>query len=183
MTAITGPGQAPMKSGMGKTGNKIPSGYKAGQIQKFTPEMMQLFQQLFGHTGPDSYLSRLASGDEDLFNEIEAPAMRQFQGTLGGIASKFSGMGSGARRSSGFQNATSSAASNFAQELQSQRQGLQRQGLNDLFSLSNTLLGQNPYEQFLTEKKPSFWESVGGDFASSFAKQGGKAGANWLFGG
>lgn len=144
MTGATGPA--------GRTGNKIPSGYKVGQLQQFTPEQMQLFQQLFSHVGPDSYLSRLASGDQSFFNEIEAPAHRQFQGAQGQLASRFSGMGMGGRRSSGFQNEATAGASNFAEQLQSQRQGLQRQAIMDLMGMSNTLLGQRPYESFLYEK-------------------------------
>jgi hypothetical protein len=171
-------------------GNKIPSGYKRGQLQQFTPEQMQLFQSLFSHVGPDSNLSRLAGGDQSMFEEIEAPAMKQFAGLQGGLASRFSGMGMGGRRSSGFQNTATGAASDFAQQLQSQRQGLQRQALQDLKGFSSELLGQRPYEQFLTQKKPSFWESILGalggglgQFAGSF---GGRAGANFsnsLFGG
>lgn len=141
----------------GKTGNKLPKGYKAGQLQQYTPEMMELWKSLFAHLGPDSYTSRLASGDPTLFEEMEAPAKRQFQGTLGNIASKFSGMGMGGRRSSGFGQATTSAASDFAQELQSKRQGLQRDAIKDLMSLSSLLLGQNPYEKFLYEKEPDFF--------------------------
>lgn len=139
---------------------KIPSGYKAGALQQFTPEQIQLFQQLFSHLGPESYLSRLASGDQSMFGEIEAPAFRQFNELQGGLASRFSGMGMGGRHSSGFQNQATSAASNFAQELQSQRQQLQRQALEDLFGMSNQLMGQRPYERFLTQKKKPFWQEL-----------------------
>ena len=153
MTAITGPGQ----------GNKIPSGYKQGQIQKFTPEMMELWQSLFSHLGPDSYLSRLAGGDEDIFKEIESPALQQFAGVQGNIASRFSQMGMGARKSSGFQNTMNKASSEFAQELQAQRQQLRQQAIKDLMGMSNDLLGQNPYEQYLVpkkEKKSSGWSDI-----------------------
>ena len=115
------------------------------RFQQFTPEQMDLFQQLFGQVGPESYLSRLAGGDQSLFEEMEAPALRQFQSGLGNIASRFSGMGMGSRRSSGFQNTSSAALSDFSQQLQSQRQGLQRQAIMDLMGLSNQLLGQQPY--------------------------------------
>jgi hypothetical protein len=149
----------------GSRGDITPKGYRTGQLAQFTPEQNELFKQQFSHLGPDSYLSRLAGGDESLFDEMEAPALRQFQGTLGGIASKFSGQGMGSRRSSGFQNETTAAASNFAQQLQSQRQGLQRQAINDLMGMSNTLLNQRPYERFMTQKEqkqPSGWGSIGG---------------------
>lgn len=149
---------------------KIPSGYQAGRIQQFTPEAMQLYQSLFSHLGPESYLGRLAGGDQSMFAEIEAPALRQFSELQGGIASRFSGMGGGAgitgRKSSGFQNTQNQAAANFAQQLQSQRQGLQRQAIQDLMGLSSDLLSQKPYETFLT-KKQNPWADIAGKFASA----------------
>ncbi len=144
---------------------KIPSGYKTATLQQFTPEQLALFQQLFSHVGPESYLSRLAGGDQSMFGEIEAPALRQFGELQSGLASRFSGMGMGARKSSGFQNTMTSAAANFAQQLQSQRQELQRQALQDLFGMSQQLMGQRPYERALTEKEPSFldkWLALAG---------------------
>lgn len=144
------------------TGQKI-GGHKVESLQQFTPEQMNLFQSMFSNVSPDSYLSKLAAGDESTFNQIEAPAHRDFSAALGGIASRFSGMGdTGARRSGGFQRATTAAASNFAQDLASKRQGLQQNALKELMSMSNDLLGQRPYEQFAVEpnKKKSFWEQL-----------------------
>jgi hypothetical protein len=135
-----------MQKGTSTGGNIIPKGYKQGQMQQFTPEQMQLFQQMFAQVSPDSYLSKLAGGDESLFQEMEAPAMRQFQGLQGDLAS-------------------------------------QKQAIMDLMGLSENLLGQRPYEQFLQQKPQksasSGWGSligagvggVGGFFA------GGPAGA------
>ena len=146
-------------------GNKVPSGYKTGRLQNFTPEQMELFKSLFGHLGEGSYLSRLAGGDESLFEEMEAPALRQFSGLQGNIASRFSGLGGkgslSSRRSSGFNNTMNQASSDFAQDLHSKRQGLQQQAIRDLMGLSNNLLGQRPYEQFLTPKS-SWLDSLGG---------------------
>jgi hypothetical protein len=168
-------------------GSKIPSGYRAGRIQQFTPQQMQLFQSLFSHLGPESYLSKLAGGDEQTFAQMEAPAMRQFAGLQGNLASRFSGMGMGGRRSSGFQNTATQAGSDFAQELQSRRQGLQRQALQDLIGMSNTLLGQKPYEQFLTPEKPSFLQSILGALGQGTGQfagtMGGGFGMKNLFGG
>src|SRR5882672_46659 len=96
-------GAPPRLGASARTGDSIPKGYKKGTIQQFTPEQMDLFRSLFGHTGQDSFLSKLAGGDEEAFGQVEAPAMRQFQGLQGQLASRFSGMGMGARRSSGFQ--------------------------------------------------------------------------------
>jgi len=144
-----------MRSNTGSMREKIPSGYKKASIRQFTPEQMELFQSLFGHLGPDSYLSKLAGGDEETFAQMEAPALKQFQGVLGNLGSRFSGMGMGGRKSSGFQNATTSAASDFAQQLQSQRVNLQRQAIMDLLGLSHQLLGERPYENYLQKKESS----------------------------
>lgn len=158
-----------MKRG-GRQGEVIPKGYRAGQLANFTPEQMGLFEQMFSHVGPDSYLSKLAGGDQSTFGEIEAPALRQFNELQGGMASRFSQGGGGrgalgARKSSGFQNSSNAAASDFAQQLQSQRQGLQRQALQDLRGMSQELLNQRPYERFMQEKqqKQGFnWGGLGG---------------------
>jgi membrane protease subunit (stomatin/prohibitin family) len=147
-------------SSMYGTGNKVPTGYKLGQLQQFTPEQMQLFKSLFSHVTPGSYLSRLAGGDQSLYEEMEAPSLRQFSEIQGGLASRFSGMGMGSRNSSGFQNTSNAAASQFAQDMQSRRQELQRQAIMELMGLSNNLLGQRPYEQFLYEKKKPFWQQL-----------------------
>ena len=170
-----------MSSMYGATGaaNKIPSGYRTGKIQQYTPEQIQLFQSLFSHLRPDSYLSKLAGGDEDTFSQIEAPALRQFSGLQGNLASRFSGMGMGARRSSGFQNTATQASSDFAQDLQSRRQGLQRQALQDLMGMSSTLLGERPYEQFLTPKKPSFLQSLLGALGQGAGQFAGSIGGGF----
>ena len=96
MTSMTGQTGMRGSSNTGGMKDKIPKGYRTGQIQQFTPEMMDLFKQLFSHVGPDSFLSKLASGDEETFNQIERPALKQFAGLQGGLASRFSqGGGSG----------------------------------------------------------------------------------------
>ena len=161
--------------------NNIPSGYELGKIQQFTPEQMNLFKTMFGNVGPDSYLGKLAGGDQATFDQMEKPALRQFNELQGGLASRFSGMGMGGRRSSGFQNTSTQAASNLSQNLQSQRQQLQMQALQQLMGMSNQLLGQRPNEQFLTKKqqRPSFWESMipmAGGIAGGM--MGGPAGAS-----
>ncbi len=156
------------------SGSKGPAGYKVGQMQNFTPEQMELFKSMFSNVGQDSYTARLAGGDQSLFNEMEAPALRQFSGIQGGIASRFSGMGSGARNSSGFQNTMNQAGSDFAQDLQSRRQDLQRNAIKDLMSMSSDLLGQKPYENFLYEKKKPFWQQIlGGALPAAGAGIGG----------
>jgi hypothetical protein len=165
-------------SGMGMaTGNKIPKGYEQGSLQQFTPEQMQLFRSLFAHLSPGGQLSKLAGGDEATFNQMEAPAMRQFAGLQGNLASRFSGMGSfGARNSSGFQNTANQASSDFAQDLQSRRTDLQRQALKDLMGMSNELLGQRPQENFLVKKPPSFLQQLLGGLGNIGGQIGGGVG-------
>ncbi len=169
MSSMTGAGGMKSTERGGGPGDYIPKGMRKGQLQQFTPEQMQLFQQMFGQVSPDSYTSRLAGGDQSLFEQMEAPAMRQFSGVQGNIASRFSGQGMGGRRSSGFQNEMTSAGSNFAQDLQSRRQDLQRQAISDLMGMSNNLLQQRPYDQFITQKgeKQNPWGQVAGNFASA----------------
>lgn len=137
-------------------------GYNVGRTNNFTPEQMDLFQSLFSHVSPESYTGRLATGDESLFGEMEAPALRQFSALQGNLASRFSGMGAGARKSSGFQNVSNQAASEFAQDLQSRRQDLQRQAIKDLMGMSSEILGQRPFEEFLMEpkQKKSFLQKI-----------------------
>ncbi len=174
MSAATGSG------GRGNfTGEKIPRGYAKGSLQQYDPQQMELYGQQFQHLGPQSYLGRLAGGDQSLFDEMEAPAYRQFNEQIGGLASRFSGMGTGARRSSGFQNTGTAAASNFAQDLASKRGQLRQQAIRELMGMSNTLLGQRPQEQFLVEKEKGGWGGLVGaglGAAGGFAA-GGPAGA------
>ncbi len=147
-------------------GNRL-AGYDVQQMPNFTPEQMQLFQQSISNVGPNSRLSRLAAGDEGAFNEMEAPALRDFNGVQGNIASRFSAGGGGrgslsSRRSSGFQNEVTQAGSNFAQDLQSRRQQLMRQAMQDLHGMSNDLLQQRPYDNFLSdeEEEVPFWRKA-----------------------
>ncbi len=142
----------------------IPKGYKKGRLSQFTPEQRDLFRQMFPHLEEGSDLSNLAYGDESAFEDIEAPALKQFNELQGGLASRFSGMGGlGARKSSGFQNTMNQSAQDFAGQLQSQRQGLKRQALQDLMDMSGQLLNQRPVEKYLIEKqkKTPMAETVG----------------------
>ena len=157
MSSLSGnTGYGGVQSPSGRVGNKLPSGTRVGQYANYTPQQMELHNRGFEQVAPDSYTSRLAAGDESLFGEMEAPALKQFSALQGGLASRFSGMGSfGGRNSSGFKNQSNAAASNFAQQLQGNRQGLQRQAIQDLQNMSRELLGQRPYEQFRYDKPKS----------------------------
>lgn len=181
MTSMIGnPGiRAPTGSQQGMTstgGNVIPKGYKYGQLNQFTPEQHQLFQQMFGQLGPNSFLGRLAGGDQSQFEQMEAPALQQFNQLQSNLANKFSGMGMGARRSSGFQQAGNQAASDFAQALQGQRLGLQRQAIMDMMGLSESLLGQRPYDRFLVQQEQKTHPWLGASLPFLGAGLGGAAG-------
>ena len=158
MSMATGAGMNRMTPNLQK--GKSKGGLTPFSMQQFTPEAMQLYQHLFSQLGPNSFINKLAGGDQGAFNELEAPALRQFGELQGNIASRFSGAGSGARHSSGFQNTMNQASSNFAQDLQSQRLGIRNQALRDMMGMSNQLLQQRPYEQFVAEKKPSFLKQM-----------------------
>lgn len=141
----------------GPAGNKIPKGYEAGRLQQYDTNQMDLYQRLFGNVGPQSQLAGLARGDEAAFAPMEQQAMRDFQGFSGQLGSRFSELAPGAmgaRKGSGFQNAATQGAQDFAMQLSGQRQALQRQALQDMMGISSTLLGQRPYEQFLIKQQP-----------------------------
>lgn len=150
---------------------KIPSGYRKGAMNVFTPEQMQLFQSLFPHIDPSSFLSRLAGGEEGAFEEMEAPAWRQFQEAQGQLGSRFSGLGMGAQRGSGFKQSAGQLGSDFAMNLASKRHELRRQALSDLMGYSRELLGQRPQEQFLYEKP----KKKGFDWGGALGALGGGA--------
>lgn len=136
--------------------DKIPKGYKAGQLGQFTPEQLELFYSLFPQYGEDSSLYELAMGQPGAYDQMELPALQQFGELQGNLASRFSGMGMGGRRSSGFQNQASQAAQQFAQQLAANRYNVQRQAQQDLMGGALNLLNLRPSKRFLSEKKPGF---------------------------
>ncbi len=137
---------------------KAPRGFSRGYVQQFSPQQMELFSQMFSQLGPDSFLGKIAGGDESAFEQMEAPAWRDLSRAQGQMASRFSGMGMGAQKSSGFRNQMGQLGSNFAQDLQSKRMQYRQQAINDLMGMGNQLLGQRPYEQFMAQRGPSGFE-------------------------
>lgn len=127
---------------------------------RFTPEQMQLFSQMMGMASPSSFTGRLAQGDQGLFSQLEAPAERQFAQALGGLGSRFSGMGTGARNSSGAALAGAGLGTDLAQSLQAQRLGLQRQAIGDLMGMGRELLSTSPYNTFLQPTARPWWQEA-----------------------
>lgn len=155
----------------------IPEGYDDFKLNNYTDQQMQLHGQQFGQVAPNSYLSRLAAGDTNEFAQMEKPALQQFNSIQGNIASRFSGMGMGARNSSGFQNSMNSASQDFAGQLQSKRADMRRQAIMDLMGLSNQILNQKPYEKGLAQEGyPEQGKALGGWGSVIGAVGGGIAG-------
>lgn len=127
--------------------------------------------QIMGGIGPGTNaalqgLSGIASGDESYFKQLEAPAWRQLGQAQSQMANRFSGMGSGARHSSGFQNAESGLSSDFAQQLQSQRMGLQQNAWQQLLGMGKDLFNSDMFDTHFLPKKKSFWEEMFGNMSS-----------------
>lgn len=166
----------------GQTTGLKGSGYTSGTMQQFTPEQMSLFQRLFSNVGPDSLTSKLASGDQSTFDQLEKPALKQFNALQGNIASRFSGMGMGGRRSSGFQNAMTTANQDFSSQLRAQRMGLQQQAIQSLHGMSNDLLNQRPYENMLMPQQKPFWQELASAGAGGIGQGIGAGASGFLLG-
>lgn len=179
MSSMIGWGPTGKSSGLSKTG------YKQIVSPTMNQNQMQLTQMLHSLLGQGGFgqglsdLSAMAGGDQSKFAQLEAPAMRQFGALQGNLASRFSGMGSGARNSSGFQNTMGEAGADLAERLQGQRMGLQQQALAQLMGLSESLLNRKTFESGLVPKQMPFWKQLLlslGTLTSDLAKEGGKLG-------
>ncbi len=160
-------------SGWGPAGNAAGlkgTGYKQINMPTMNANQQQLTQMLHGLLGGSSgglaqglqQSGRMAAGDQSQFEQMEAPAMRQFNELLGGLGSRFSGMGSGARNSSGFQNTMGEAGASLAEKLSSKRMDYQQQALAQLLGLSESLLGRSTFNSALIPKKKSFFSELMG---------------------
>jgi hypothetical protein len=145
------------------------TGYNAVSIPNKSQSQMGLFNQ--GAQGLQQgfpqilqQLMQMAQGgDEAMWNQFEAPAKRQFNEQMGQIASRFSGMGMGGRRSSGHFNVQSGAAADLAERLQANRLGLQQNAQSRLMELYQNLLAQDlTSTAFLPKQKNWFQELMGG---------------------
>lgn len=161
---------------------KTPSGYRQFSQNVYTPEQEATFAEARGLIDPDSFTSKLARGDQSAFAEMETPALQQFSALQGNMASRFSQMGQGATRSSGFQNTMSQAGQDFAGQLQSKRLELRNQAIKDMMGMTSEFLGYRPQEKGLVEKrqkKPKWWQEAGQHLLNAAAKEGGKRLAGW----
>ena len=102
----------------------------------------------------------IAAGDQDLFGQLEAPAMRQFQQQIApGIANRYTG--AGMKGSSGFENALSSAGSNLAENLQGQRMKYQMSAMDRVMHLMEMLTGMKTEQTGLSaNSKGTDWGAL-----------------------
>ena len=141
------------------------TGYKQISLPNKSPQQMDLFNMgaggLQGFPDVLKNLMKMAQGgSEESWGQLEAPALRQFGELQGQIASRFSGMGMGNRRSSGFQNALGGAGADLTERLQAQRMGLQNQAQRQLMGLYENLMGQDLNTNYLVPKKTPWWQSA-----------------------
>ena len=138
---------------MAPTGAISPSqaGYDLVKTPRYSPDVQQRIDQLRGQVQPGAtkgidYLNKIAGGGDEAFRDIEQPAFRDFANAQNATASRFSGIGSGSRRSSGFYQDMGGQATDLASKLQSSRMSLQRSAIDQLLEMYSGLVGQDPYQ-------------------------------------
>ncbi len=145
-------------------------------IPKLSPEMIQQLGGLTSQTGQGlqgavGNLAGLASGNQQSFEQQEAPIYSAYNKQIGQLGSRFAGFG--ALGSSAFQNATAGATSDLAQNLMANRQNMQNGSIDRLLQLYQLLLGNQTAE----EEDPGF------DWGGFFGNIGGGALSGLLSGG
>jgi hypothetical protein len=141
----------------------IPKGYGMYNLPTMGGGQEDIYNMLKGQFqggGGDVYnkLLSMAQGQPGAFEQMEAPALAQFQQQIApGIAQRYAGSGIGA--SSGMQNSLAGAGGNLAQNLQSQRMGLMQQSMHDVMGLGNMLLG-TPTQQFGLYQKENIFRDL-----------------------
>ena len=128
------------------------------------PSRTALYEQLAGGAtralpqGFD-FISRLLGGDESIFQELEAPALRQFQEQIiPGLSERFTGMGLGAQGSSGYQQTLGAAGSRLAQDLAGQRAQYRMSALDRLLAQAGQTMQARPFD--IVPRTPGFIEGA-----------------------
>lgn len=162
------------------------SGLKRTPYQQISlPTMDQGQNELFsstmrgmqpGMSDAMKFFSQMASGNPQMFEQMEAPAMRQFGALQGNIASRFSGMGSGARHSSGFQNTMGEAGADLAERLAGNRMAYQRDASQQLMDMAKNLWGTKTFESALMPKEIPFLKQLLGLLGGGMSQAGGMFG-------
>ncbi len=144
---------------------KAPKGYESfSTLNPQQSQMMNMIMQLLSGGGGQmggafGNLQELLSGDDKAFSKFEAPFKRQFEEqTVPGLAERFSGLGSGAQRSSAFGQALSSAGAGLSENIASLRSGLRMQALQQALGLGQNALNTNTMG--LVPKQQPFWQQL-----------------------
>lgn len=109
----------------------------------------QLFNAAAGQQGAGGafgmsadYYRSLFDEDNDTYNKMKAPEMRQFnEQIIPGLSEQFAGMGSGGLSSSGFRNAAVGAGTDLSERLGAIRANLRQQGAAGLANIGQQALG------------------------------------------
>jgi len=120
-----------------------------GGLQQQLPLVLQNLQNILG-------------GDPETMEAFARPARREFEEeTLPTIAQRFtSTFGPGSQRSSGFTQAVARAGRKSAEDIASQRLGLQSQAAQQLMGLAGGALSPRQY-QYQQPRQPGFAEEAG----------------------
>ncbi len=140
---------------------KAPKGFDMLQFPTRGGKSAGIYDQLGGDF-LQQLLSR-AQGNDQSFQPQEQQAQNFYQQQLAPqIAQRYAGSGIGG--SSGMQNALASGASNLTTDLQSQRNDLMHQSMQDVMHLGNLLLSHPDMENYFMpkkEKKPWWHQALG----------------------
>ncbi len=147
------------------TGYNVPKGYKPFSLPTMDPQSAALHDQLVKLIGPGAgssvdFLSKIAGGNEGAFQQSEAPAWNALESGMGMAGTRYSNLGMGAQRSSGFKQAMGGMVGQFGQDLQSRRMALQQQAMQSLLGMSQSLMGTPTQSYGMAQKAPSFWEQL-----------------------
>jgi len=107
--------------------------------------------------------NRASGGTPEYWEANENQAKRQFGEFQGSTSSRYSGEGSGARRSSGFQNTMTRGSQDFAESLQAKRSEMQEAAIEQLLKYSSSLMGIDSSESQLIDKKKKknkWWQNA-----------------------
>jgi len=178
----------PMIGGMGGKDEKFGSTYNQGQ-QSGINDLLQKIKGMGNQTditqgqnyGQGQEWLQGLFNDPQFFQNMEAPAMRQFnEEIIPGVANRFASMGSGgALGSTGFRNQLGRESSNLATNLAANRGQMQQAGVNQSlqygqqpFSNLMSLYGQamQPTNNQYQAAQPGFFGNVAGSFAGGAAQ-------------
>ena len=156
------------------------TGYKAHQIQNYTPQAMKFYEDYMDKIGGGAmkgadYYTKIAAGDQSVFDEIEKPAYNAYEKQIGALGNRFSHLG--ALDSNYFENATAGAGRELQENLASKRTELRQKAIDTLMNQSSALLDKKPFETvYEKEKDPNEWmnvlSSMGPEFMELFQSLG-----------